>query len=414
MNLITFDPKIEKIPDILSTKCMCVKFPLSDKVKFIIKELERNLDLLIFKYGNTRGIGLSANQIGENLSIAIVNFREEKIVLINPKLLNFSKSETLSRIGCLSFFKYRGMVRHPKEIKITFEDIEGNKHLRKFSGDEALVLLHEIDHISGISLVERSESGVFIPWDITYPIGSNVPFKNSGIIFNLKRYLYNHGICIDFNPQTDIQYYSQFFREKRDDLSLYISNSVKKRIEMINLIKKYTPLKGKILEAGCGTSSHSVYLSKEGYQVTAIDIENDMLGLAKKFNETLSGNVIYTLGDIFHLPFKSNTYNTIFSHGVLEHFSNQEIVSIINESLRVANTVIISVPTIFDISNNLMGDEILRSVFRWKSILRKTNGYLKETHGSFPFHPRLRRLKKLTGKILDFIAPVAIFVIVKE
>lgn len=414
MNLITFDPQKDRIPNIIRTKCLNVEFPLSEKAKFTIEELKKNLSSLIIQHGNKRGIGLSANQIGINLNIAIVNFGDEILILINPKFISSSTSQTLSRIGCLSFFRYRGMVRHPKEIEISFQDMDAIKHTKKFNGDKALIILHEIDHLNGISLMERCESGIFIPWEIAYPIGSKVPFKNWGIVFAIRKHLFNHGINLGFQPQTDIQYYSRFFREKLDDLSLHVSHSVEKRSEMIDLIKKYTPQNGKILEAGCGTSFHSIYLSKKNYKVTAIDIENDMIEVAKKFNKECSGNVTYISGDIFNLPFSDKVYDTVFSHGVLEHFSKKEIVFAINEALRVANTVIISVPTIFDVSNNLMGDEILRSIFKWKRIIKRTRGQLKEIDGSFPFHPRLRNLQKVAGNILNYVAPVAIFVITKK
>jgi peptide deformylase len=414
MDLITFDPKRDKVPEILHTKCLDVKFPLSDEAKTVIEELKRNLVLLASKYGNARGIGLSANQIGAKLSIAVVSFEKETINLINPRIIGESNHRIFSRIGCLSFFKYRGMVRHPKEIEISFEDIDGKKHTRKFNGDKGLAVFHEIDHLNGVTLIERSESGIFIPWEKIYPRGSKIAFKNYGIVFAIRKYLFDCGISFFLQPQTSVQYYSQFFKEKINNPSLYISHSVKKRKEMIDLIKKYTPKGGKILEAGCGTSSHSIYLSKKFYDVTAIDIEKDMLEVAKKFNKKALGKVTYFLGNIFHLPFEENSYNTVFSHGVLEHFSVEKIISAVNESLRVANTVVISVPTIFNVSNNLMGDEILRSVFKWKRILTKTRGHLKETRGSFSSPSRLKNLQDTSGGILNYVAPVVVFVVTKE
>ena len=43
--------------------------------------------------------------------------------------------------------------------------------------------------------------------------------------------------------------------------------------EMPKLEKKALQLcKGKVLDVGCGAGSHSLYLQKKGFQVTAIDI----------------------------------------------------------------------------------------------------------------------------------------------
>ncbi len=69
------------------------------------------------------------------------------------------------------------------------------------------------------------------------------------------------------------------------------------------LIQKYTPDAGSILDLGCGTGWHDFEFAKLGYQVTGIDISEEMLAVA---NSRLSSSIAdhskgsssFFLGDI--------------------------------------------------------------------------------------------------------------------
>ena len=50
--------------------------------------------------------------------------------------------------------------------------------------------------------------------------------------------------------------------------------------------KQYLPTGSSILDVGCGTGTISILLAKEGYNVTGIDLSEDMLSLA--YEKTLS------------------------------------------------------------------------------------------------------------------------------
>ena len=77
------------------------------------------------------GIGLAANQVGIDASVAVVNVREP-IILINPKII-----ETWDEIpyyeGCLSYPKKGVQTNRFKNIIIKTEQMESNLY---FSGEE--------------------------------------------------------------------------------------------------------------------------------------------------------------------------------------------------------------------------------------------------------------------------------------
>ena len=121
------------------------------------------------------GIGLAANQVGIDASVAVVNVREP-IILINPEVVEVSE-EIPYYEGCLSF-KGKGIqTKRYKNIVITTEQEEGelyfsgaenpsdgkgswekessDKHDEELRLLEAVCVQHEIDHLNGMSILDR-------------------------------------------------------------------------------------------------------------------------------------------------------------------------------------------------------------------------------------------------------------------
>ena len=115
----------------------------------------------LFKILNVRkdGIGLAANQIGINASVAVLNIKEP-VVLINPKIVK-KTDETPYYEGCLSFpnktcnttrYKYVVVECDNSELKLSFgpEDDEDELGLL-----ESVCVQHEIDHLNGVRIMDR-------------------------------------------------------------------------------------------------------------------------------------------------------------------------------------------------------------------------------------------------------------------
>ena len=89
----------------------------------------------------------------------------------------------------------------------------------------------------------------------------------------------------------------------------------------------------KILECGCGSATVSRYMAEHGYEATVLDYTESSIKLAKAgfIKKGLKAN--YVLGDINKLPVEDNSFDVVFSGGVLEYFENYEIP--ISEMIRV-------------------------------------------------------------------------------
>ncbi|MDR0370834.1 MAG: peptide deformylase [Prevotellaceae bacterium] len=108
---------------------------------------------------NADGIGLAAPQIGLPIRLLVIDlspFKEDnpelgefKITMINPRIIEQSKTEIMMEEGCLSIPGVYENVMRPQKIKISYFDADFNKHTDEFSGQKARVIQHEYDHLEG-------------------------------------------------------------------------------------------------------------------------------------------------------------------------------------------------------------------------------------------------------------------------
>ena len=133
-----------------------------------IRELAR--DMLETMHARS-GIGLAAQQVGETLSMCVVDLPAEldtdedgapdnpdtvmPMTLINPVILQSGKDTSTREEGCLSFPDIMGNIVRPWSVTVRYKDLEGTEHQKKFHGMLARVLQHEIDHLNGVLFIDR-------------------------------------------------------------------------------------------------------------------------------------------------------------------------------------------------------------------------------------------------------------------
>lgn len=125
-----------------------------------IKELINNMfDTM---YNTKRGVGLSANQVGSNLSIVVIDVSEIRgietelpFIMINPVILEYSQETEIQEEGCLSIPILYDEVERSVSIKIRYQDILGKEIERTTTGFLARVMQHEVDHLNGLNFYNR-------------------------------------------------------------------------------------------------------------------------------------------------------------------------------------------------------------------------------------------------------------------
>jgi len=96
------------------------------------------------------GIGLSANQVGLDVRLCVVNMGNEIWTMFNPEVISRSgELNTEYQEGCLSYPGLYLKIPRDKHIKVRFQAIGGQTVEHDFDGLTAICVQHEIDHLDG-------------------------------------------------------------------------------------------------------------------------------------------------------------------------------------------------------------------------------------------------------------------------
>ena len=107
---------------------------------------------------NDNSIGLACNQLGLSGRIIIVKIKNKWERFINPFLCYKSKEKIITEESCLSIPKKSIKVERSSTIKI-FDDKSTQTNWKddvmEFTGMDAIVIQHEIDHLNGIIITDK-------------------------------------------------------------------------------------------------------------------------------------------------------------------------------------------------------------------------------------------------------------------
>lgn len=132
-----------------------------------VEKLDQEIFDLIFDMNETmcsaQGIGIAAPQIGVDLQIFIVDlslkdeikYKNQKVVLINPEIINRSDKIISQEEGCLSFPGVSGSVPRPYKIKIKGLLPSGIYRTIEATDLFSRALQHEYDHLHGKLFIDH-------------------------------------------------------------------------------------------------------------------------------------------------------------------------------------------------------------------------------------------------------------------
>ncbi len=127
---------------------------IDDKIRELIEDMVETMH----KYD---GVGLAAVQVGILKRILVIDIYDDKtpiVKLVNPTIVK-QKGEIELEEGCLSFPNKFAKVKRPTDVVVEGLNEKGEKVKIKASGLLAQALCHEIDHLNGITFVDRMEPG---------------------------------------------------------------------------------------------------------------------------------------------------------------------------------------------------------------------------------------------------------------
>jgi peptide deformylase len=104
------------------------------------------------------GIGLAATQVGVVHRVLVYRVDPDGPVasVVNPVLEWTSEEREPAEEGCLSLPGVLVEVERPVHVRVRAQDERGDEQLIEASGLEARVLQHEIDHLDGVLILDRT------------------------------------------------------------------------------------------------------------------------------------------------------------------------------------------------------------------------------------------------------------------
>ena len=113
---------------------------------------------MAFLMDEALGIGLAATQLGNMHRLLVYRVEPDGPlgVLVNPSIeFRGEEMETMEE-GCLSLPAVSVEVERPIEIRVRAQDEQGAPLLLEASGLEARVIQHEVDHLDGVLILDRT------------------------------------------------------------------------------------------------------------------------------------------------------------------------------------------------------------------------------------------------------------------
>jgi peptide deformylase len=109
-----------------------------------------------------RGVGLAAPQIGVLQRVLVYQAGEDESVqtLVNPRLAESSETLETADEGCLSLGAATVIVgvERPDAVRVEAVSPDGDELRIEADGMEARVLQHELDHLDGVLILDRTSA----------------------------------------------------------------------------------------------------------------------------------------------------------------------------------------------------------------------------------------------------------------
>jgi peptide deformylase len=121
-------------------------------------ELRAEVERMIEIMRDGLGVGLAATQLGilRRLLVFQAGPDSEPTALVNPEIEWLSAESAVAEEGCLSLPRVSMDVERPLYARFSGRDAEGEPIVIEAAGLEARVLQHELDHLDGVLILDRT------------------------------------------------------------------------------------------------------------------------------------------------------------------------------------------------------------------------------------------------------------------
>ena len=167
----------------------------------------------------------------------------------------------------------------------------------------------------------------------------------------------------------EMSYYDRKYYEERtyEDLDPYLKYLILNHVVLFNETVRKRP---RILDVGCGIGVYTRFLKKEGFEVYGVDYSASAVEISKQIKASATA-----------LPFKDNCFDVVIAIHLIEHLTQKETRSFLQEVNRV-----------LDISGKVF--LLTPNMWNMRQLLTNKDVFIDPTHINM-FNPkRLKRLLK--------------------
>lgn len=155
----------------------------------------------------------------------------------------------------------------------------------------------------------------------------------------------------------------------------YLSRKADAYPDLFRLVRASVSPGGVVAEVGAGSGVMSCVLATKGLRCLASDVDPNMVSLIRENRDSLGLRIGLLCQDVRAPAVGVKALDAVFSNGLMEHFSDAEIVECLNEQLRAARSVIISIPSRGYVdADRLFGNERFMSKEKWADLVSRSHG----------------------------------------
>ena len=129
----------------------------ADDVHEFDGELRSVSERMIQLMHDADGVGLAATQVGILRRFFVCTLDGEDRLLVNPTVTSSGKDSEADEEGCLSLGSVRVAVERATKVTLEAQDVDGNPVRLELEGYPARVVQHELDHLDGKLIVDRTD-----------------------------------------------------------------------------------------------------------------------------------------------------------------------------------------------------------------------------------------------------------------
>ena len=130
----------------------------ANEVERFDDDLARLADKMAHLMRDAHGVGLAATQVGVLQRLFVFQARDEEDVtaIVNPEITKRSSGVAVAEEGCLSLQGVLVPVERALDVTVEGHDVTGAPLRLELDEMDARVVQHEIDHLDGVLMLERT------------------------------------------------------------------------------------------------------------------------------------------------------------------------------------------------------------------------------------------------------------------